>query len=91
MIPAAEHRASRAAADADARLAKEGLSGSVVVGCDNSPANVTLSGPAAALQPLLDALKAEGAFVRELDTLGIAYHSPALDAFGDELRAGECS
>ncbi len=26
--------------------------------------------------------------MRELDTLGIAYHSPALDGFGAELRAG---
>ena len=32
------------AGDADARLEKEGLAGSVVVGCDNSPSNVTLSG-----------------------------------------------
>ena len=32
------------AGDADARLAKEGLAGSVVVGCDNSPTGVTLSG-----------------------------------------------
>ena len=32
------------AGDADARLAKEGLAGSVVVGCDNSPTSVTLSG-----------------------------------------------
>jgi len=76
-----------AAGDADARLAKEGLAGAVVVGCDNSPANVTLSGPAAQLTPLLEALKAEGVFVRELDTLGIAYHSPALDAFSGALRA----
>ena len=38
---------------------------------------------------MLEALKAEGVFVREVDTLGIAYHSPALDAFSGELRAGE--
>ena len=37
---------------------------------------------------MLEALKAEGVFVREVDTLGIAYHSPALDAFSDELRTG---
>ena len=40
------------------------------------------------MAPLLEALKAEGVFVREVDTLGIAYHSPALEAFGAELRAG---
>jgi len=46
------------------------------------------AGPAVELAPLLETLKAEGVFVRELDTLGIAYHSPALDGFGAELRAG---
>lgn len=44
------------------------------------------AGPATELAPLLEALKGEGVFVRELDTLGIAYHSPALDAFGAELH-----
>ena len=46
------------------------------------------AGPAAELAPLLEVLKAEGVFVREVDTLGIAYHSPALEAFSTELRAG---
>ena len=46
------------------------------------------AGPAADMAPLLEALKAEGVFVREVDTLGIAYHSPALEAFSAELRAG---
>ena len=27
--------------------------------------------------------------MREVDTLGIAYHSPALEPFSAELRAGE--
>ena len=31
-------------------------------------------------------LKEEGVFVRELNTLGIAYHSPALDPFCGRLR-----
>ena len=40
------------AGDADARLEKEGMAGSVVVGCDNSPSNVTLSGaPCSHAQP----------------------------------------
>ena len=28
--------------------------------------------------------------MREVDTLSIAYHSPALDAFSGELRTGAC-
>ena len=46
-----------------------------------------MPGPAAELEPLLEALKGEGVFVRELDTLGVAYHSPALGAFCAELHA----
>ena len=38
------HTRPALAGDADARLAMEGLAGSVVVGCDNSPTSVTLSG-----------------------------------------------
>lgn len=48
-----------------------------------------LAGPADALSPLLAALKAEKVFVREVDTLGVAYHSPALLPFAEDLRAGE--
>ncbi|CAL8464659.1 g4194 [Coccomyxa elongata] len=70
---------------ADARLRKEGLA-NTVVGCDNSPVNVTLAGPAEELAPLCAKLKDEGVFVRELDTLGIPYHSPALEPFSDKLR-----
>lgn len=47
-----------------------------------------IAGPAAELEPLLAKLKAEEVFVRELDTLGIAYHSPGLRAYVDELTDG---
>ena len=47
-----------------------------------------LAGPADALSPLLAALKEEKVFVREVDTLGVAYHSPALLPFAEDLRAG---
>lgn len=43
-------------------------------------------GPQEDLSPLCAKLKDEGVFVRELDTLGIAYHSPALNPFCDKLR-----
>ena len=48
----------------------------------------SLAGPADALSPLLAALKAEKVFVREVDTLGVAYHSPALLPFAEDLRSG---
>ena len=44
------------------------------------------AGPQAELAPLVAKLKEKGVFVRELNTLGIAYHSPALDPFCGRLR-----
>ena len=46
------------------------------------------AGPAPALRGLLEQLKADSVFVRELDTLGIAYHSPALEPLLPELKQG---
>ncbi len=37
---------------------------------------------------MLEVLKAEGVFVRELDTRGLAFHSPVLQAHLPELQAG---
>ncbi|CAK0786732.1 hypothetical protein CVIRNUC_009946 [Coccomyxa viridis] len=71
--------------DAEARLAKHGQPG-CVVGCDNSPNSVTLSGPEEEIKPLLEQLKAEGVFVRELDTRGLAFHSPVLQSHLGELK-----
>ena len=58
----------------------------VVVGCDNSPSSVTLSGPADAVRAAVTALSTDGVFVRELNTYGVAYHSPALAAVGAALK-----
>ncbi|EIE22203.1 ketoacyl-synt-domain-containing protein [Coccomyxa subellipsoidea C-169] len=71
---------------AEARLAAHGKD-SCVIGCDNSPICTTLSGPEADLKPLLEQLKADGVFVRELDTRGLAYHSPILQPHLPELQA----
>lgn len=49
------------------------------------------AGPEEELQPLLEALKAEGVFVRELSTCGVAYHSPLLDPLLPQLTAGVCA
>lgn len=46
------------------------------------------SGPKKELQPLLEALKAEGVFVRALSTCEVAYHSPLLDPVLPQLSAG---
>lgn len=46
------------------------------------------TGPKEELQPLLEALKEEGVFVRELSTCDVAYHSPLLDPLLPELSAG---
>eukprot|EP00884_Botryococcus_braunii_P022876 jgi/Botrbrau1/9272/Bobra.180_1s0029.1 len=74
------------AVDAEAFLNKENCD-MVVVACDNSPTNVTLSGPAQELRPLLNKLKADNIFVREVDTRGVAYHSPLLDGSIADLEA----
>ena len=46
------------------------------------------AGPADQLSPLVAKLAADGVFTREVDTLGIAYHSPALQPLTTELRKG---
>jgi hypothetical protein len=43
------------------------------------------TGPEEELKPLCQRLKDENVFVREVDTLGIAYHSPALEPFSGVL------
>ena len=49
------------------------------------------AGPEGDLKPLLEQLKAEGVFVRELDTRGLAFHSPVLQSHLPELQAGKPS
>ena len=58
----------------------------VVIGCDNSPSSVTLSGPADAVRAAVTALSADGVFARELNTYGVAYHSPALASVAAALE-----
>lgn len=50
----------------------------VVVGCHNSPDGVTLSGRVDVMKPLLEGLKEKGVFVRQVETRGMAFHSPML-------------
>ena len=46
------------------------------------------AGPAEQLQPFVAKLAGEGVFTREVNTLGIAYHSPALEPLTEELGKG---
>ena len=49
------------------------------------------AGPEEDIKPLLEELKAEGVFVRELDTRGLAFHSPVLQPHLAELKEGAAS
>eukprot|EP00884_Botryococcus_braunii_P002848 jgi/Botrbrau1/12564/Bobra.0169s0099.1 len=51
-----------------------------VVACDNSPTNVTISGPEAEVRRVMEALSGDSVFVREVESRGLAYHSPMLDS-----------
>ena len=48
----------------------------------------SLAGPEEDIKPLLEQLKAENVFVRELDTRGLAFHSPVLHPHLGELKEG---
>ena len=46
------------------------------------------AGPAGDVLSIIETLKDEGVFAREVDTLGLAFHSPALDPLLPELTQG---
>lgn len=52
-------------------------------------AAVYIAGPAEELRSIAASLQEDGVFARELDTLGLAFHSPALDPLLPELSKGE--
>jgi acyl transferase domain-containing protein/NADPH:quinone reductase-like Zn-dependent oxidoreductase/NAD(P)-dependent dehydrogenase (short-subunit alcohol dehydrogenase family) len=60
--------------------------GRVCIAAVNSPRSVTLAGDAAVLARLEPLFTAEGAFARMLN-VEVPYHSPAMDAITDDLRA----
>ncbi|KAM7220166.1 hypothetical protein V8F06_004494 [Rhypophila decipiens] len=59
----------------EVRAYLESAQGRVVIACHNSPSSATLSGDSAALEPIQQALGANGIFARLLKTDGKAYHS----------------
>lgn len=51
----------------------------VVPACNNAKDNVTISGPTQAVGKLVEELKAEKIFVKEVNSNGIAFHSPDME------------
>ncbi len=71
---------------AEARAAIDGLDDRLAVAVSNSPRSTVLSGDPAALETLLDQLRARNVFCR-LVKVDVASHSPQVDALLPELRA----
>lgn len=46
------------------------------------------AGPEAEVRSVMKSLSEDSVFVREVDSRGLAYHSPALDSQMGELRKG---
>ncbi|MFG2329426.1 amino acid adenylation domain-containing protein [Streptomyces sp. NPDC048604] len=59
----------------------------ISVAAVNSPGALTLAGDRTALTAYAEALRADGVFAKFLD-VEVPYHSAAMDAIEDELRAG---
>lgn len=55
----------------------------IVIACNNSPSNVTLSGDSTALEKLEECLKSERVFTRRVK-VDVAYHSPHMKVIADE-------
>ncbi|XP_055354920.1 fatty acid synthase-like [Paramacrobiotus metropolitanus] len=61
--------------------------GDVVPACNNAKDNVTVSGPADQVAALVNELKAQNVFAKEVNSYGIAFHSPAMKAAAPEYLA----
>ena len=51
----------------------------VVAACHNDQQNVTLSGPAADVDNIIEALRLENKTASVVDSAGVAFHSPMLE------------
>ncbi|XP_077520061.1 fatty acid synthase-like [Amblyomma americanum] len=58
----------------------------VVPACHNAEDSVTISGPADAVAALVAELKAERVFVREFDSMNVAFHSKYVESIGPPIR-----
>ncbi|KAK3091059.1 hypothetical protein FSP39_016810 [Pinctada imbricata] len=70
--------------------AKKQCPGRVVPACHNSEKTVTISGPKEEVADFVRELKEKGVFAREVNSAGVAFHSPAMKevapAFLNELK-----
>lgn len=58
----------------------------IIAACYNSADNVTISGLRDATLKFAETLKKEGIFVRSVDSLGFAFHSPYIQKLIPELK-----
>ena len=70
-------------ADAAAEIIEKLAPGEVTVACINSPSSVTMSGDAAGIDKLADALTKDGVFARKLQ-VDTAYHSHHMQMVADD-------
>lgn len=61
---------------------KENLPSSIEVVCYNSNKSCTIAGPVDAVKELIQKLKSENIFVKEIYSAGIAYHSSYIQNMG---------
>ena len=65
--------------------AKEACPGDVIAACHNSNESVTVSGDADAVRKMVDDLSENGLFAKEVNTAGVAFHSPMMDVVKEPL------
>ena len=59
----------------------------VVPACHNAPGTVTISGPSDKVHNFVHTLKEEGIFAKEVNSSGVAFHSPVMEACAPSLKA----
>ena len=59
----------------------------IVPACHNSQNTVTVSGPADSVKKFVADLKARQIFAREVNSSGVAFHSPCMMEVAPKLRA----
>ncbi|XP_050542991.1 fatty acid synthase-like [Daktulosphaira vitifoliae] len=58
----------------------------VFVACNNTADNVTISGPPDSISKFVNKLKSEGVFAREINSCGVAFHSPYILSVGPAFK-----
>lgn len=58
--------------------AQKKCKGNVHPACNNAKDNVTISGPLDEVTKLVEELKSQNIFAKEVNSYGVAFHSPAM-------------